>query len=154
MTVTLKKNIVDVRVELRRNANDYIGEDRFYYAYFFTQAGCFGSAKVTEKEIFPIDVPSNTTKENENFKDALVQLKDDILRLAAFLHKEEENKGDLESSLSLQWAISKRGRPALDDKPLVRTTILLRQEEKDKLKLLGGSSWIRNQIRMARIGEL
>ena len=39
MTVTLKKNIVDVRVELRRNDNDYIGEDRFYYAYFFTQAG-------------------------------------------------------------------------------------------------------------------
>lgn len=34
MTVTLKKNIVDVRVELRRNDNDYIGEDRFYYAYF------------------------------------------------------------------------------------------------------------------------
>lgn len=83
-----------------------------------------------------------------------MQLKGDILRLAAFLNKEEENKGDLESSLSLQWAIAKRGRPALDDKPLVRTTILLRQEEKDKLKLLGGSSWIRNQIRMARIGEL
>ena len=55
MTITLKKNSVDVRVELRRNDTDFIGDDRAYYAYFFSKAGCFGSAKVTEKEIFPID---------------------------------------------------------------------------------------------------
>ena len=53
MTITLKKNSVDVRVELRRNDTDFIGDDRAYYAYFFSKAGCFGSAKVTEKEIFP-----------------------------------------------------------------------------------------------------
>lgn len=51
MTITLKKNSVDVRVELRRNDTDFIGDDRAYYAYFFSKAGCFGSAKVTEKEI-------------------------------------------------------------------------------------------------------
>ena len=58
MTITLKKNSVDVRVELRRNDTDFIGDDRAYYAYFFSKAGCFGSAKVTEKEIFPIDCES------------------------------------------------------------------------------------------------
>ena len=65
MTITLKKNSVDVRVELRRNDTDFIGDDRAYYAYFFSKAGCFGSAKVTEKEIFPIDCESFTTKERE-----------------------------------------------------------------------------------------
>lgn len=49
MTITLKKNSVDVRVELRRNDSDFIGDDRAYYTYFFSKAGCFGSAKVTEK---------------------------------------------------------------------------------------------------------
>lgn len=34
MTITLKKNSVDVRVELRRNDTDFIGDDRAYYAYF------------------------------------------------------------------------------------------------------------------------
>ena len=47
MTITLKKNSVDVRVELRRNDSDFIGDDRAYYTYFFSKAGCFGSAKVT-----------------------------------------------------------------------------------------------------------
>ena len=28
MTITLKKNSVDVRVELRRNDTDFIGDDR------------------------------------------------------------------------------------------------------------------------------
>ena len=55
MTITLKKNSVDVRVELRRNDTDFIGDDRAYYAYFFSKAGCLGSANVTVKEIFPID---------------------------------------------------------------------------------------------------
>ena len=32
MTITLKKNSVDVRVELRRNDSDFIGDDRAYYA--------------------------------------------------------------------------------------------------------------------------
>lgn len=154
MTITLKKNSVDVRVELRRNEHDYIGEDRAYYAYFFSKAGCFGSAKVTEKEIFPMECESFTRKENENFKEAAAALKADILRLASFLNKEKEDKGDLESTLNLQWALAKRGRPSLDDKPLIRTTILLTEEDKEKLKLLGGSSWIRNQIRMARFGEI
>lgn len=154
MTITLKKNSVDVRVELRRNDTDFIGDDRAYYAYFFSKAGCFGSAKVTEKEIFPIDCESFTTKERENFKDALAPLQPDILKLASFLNKENENKGDLESTLDLQWALAKRGRPSLDDKPLIRTTILLTEEDKEKLKILGGSSWIRNQIRMARLGEI
>lgn len=149
MTITLKKNSVDVRVELRRNDTDCA-----YYAYFFSKAGCFGSAKVTEKEIFPIDCESFTTKERENFKDALAPLQPDILKLASFLNKENENKGDLESTLDLQWALAKRGRPSLDDKPLIRTTILLTEEDKEKLKILGGSSWIRNQIRMARLGEI
>ena len=124
MTITVKKNSVDVRVELRRNDSDFIGDDRAYYTYFFSKAGCFGSAKVTEKEVYP------------------------------FLNKENENKGDLESTLDLQWALAKRGRPSLDDKPLIRTTIMLTEEDKEKLKVLGGSSWIRNQIRMARIGEI
>ena len=93
-------------------------------------------------------------KERENFKDALASLQPDILKLASFLNKENENKGDLESTLDLQWALAKRGRPSLDDKPLIRTTILLTEEDKEKLKVLGGSSWIRNQIRMARIGEI
>ena len=53
MTITLKKNSVDVRVELRRNDSDFIGDDRAYYTYFFSKAGCFGSAKVTEKEVYP-----------------------------------------------------------------------------------------------------
>ena len=74
--------------------------------------------------------------------------------IASFLNKENENKGDLESTLDLQWALAKRGRPSLDDKPLIRTTIMLTEEDKEKLKVLGGSSWIRNQIRMARIGEI
>lgn len=87
---------------------------RAYYAYFFSKAGCFGSAKVTEKEIFPIDCESFTTKERENFKDALASLQPDILKLASFLNKENENKGDLESTLDLQWALAKRGRPSLD----------------------------------------
>lgn len=56
--------------------------------------------------------------------------------------------------IDLQWALAKRGRPSLDDKPLIRTTIMLTEEDKEKLKVLGGSSWIRNQIRMARIGEI
>ena len=63
MTITLKKNSVDVRVELRRNDSDFIGDDRAYYTYFFSKAGCFGSAKVTEKEVYPIDCESFTTKE-------------------------------------------------------------------------------------------
>ena len=154
MTITLKKNSVDVSVELRRNDTDFIGDDRAYYAYFFSKAGCFGSTKVTEKEIFPIDCESFTTKERENFKDALASLQPDILKLASFLNKENENKGDLESTLDLQWALAKRGRPSLDDKPLIRTTILLTEEDKEKLKVLGGSSWIRNQIRMARLSEI
>ena len=154
MTVTMKKQKAEVRVELRRNPNDFIGSDRFYYAYFFAKAGCFGSAKVTAEDIYPIEVPSNTVKENENFKEALAVLREDILRLAAFLNQNEENKGDLESDIDLRWSITKRGRPSLDDKPLIRTTILLSEEDKEKLKLLGGSSWIRNQIRMARFGEL
>ena len=154
MTITLKKNSVDVRVELRRNDSDFIGDDRAYYTYFFSKAGCFGSAKVTEKEDYPIEYESFTTKERENFKDALASLQPDILKLASFLNKENENKGDLESTLDLQWALAKRGRPSLDDKPLIRTTIMLTEEDKEKLKVLGGSSWIRNQIRMARIGEI
>ena len=154
MTITLKKNSTDVRVELRRNENDFIGEDRAYYGYFFSKAGCFGSAKITDKDIYPMECESFTRKETENFKEALNALKPDILRLASFLNKENENKGDLESTVNLQWSLSKRGRPSLDDKPLIRTTILLSEEDKDKLKLLGGSSWIRNQIRMARLGEM
>ena len=63
MTITLKKNSVDVRVELRRNDTDFIGDDRAYYAYFFSKAGCFGSAKVTEKEVYPIDCESFKRKE-------------------------------------------------------------------------------------------
>ena len=154
MTITLKNNSVDVRVELRLNDSDYIGDDLAYYTYFFSKAGCFCSAKVTEKEVYPIDCESFTTKERENFKDALASLQPDILKLASFLNKENENKGDLESTLDLQWALAKRGRPSLDDKPLIRTTIMLTEEDKEKLKVLGGSSWIRNQIRMARIGEI
>lgn len=154
MTITLKKNSVNVRVELRRNDNDFIGSDRAYYAYFFSKSGCFGSAKVTDKEVFPMECESFTRKENENFKEALKTLQPDIFRLASFLNKENENKGDLESTIELQWALTKRGRPSLDDKPLIRTTILLTEEDKEKLKLLGGSSWIRNQIRMARFGEI
>ena len=34
------------------------------------------------------------------------------------------------------------------------STALFTEEDKEKLKVLGGSSWIRNQIRMARIGEI
>ena len=141
MTITLKKNSVDVRVELRRNDSDFIGDDRAYYTYFFSKAGCFGSAKVTEKEVYPIDCESFTTKERENFKDALASLQPDILKLASFLNKENENKGDLESTLDLQWALAKRGRPSLDDKPLIRTTIMLTEEDKEKLKVLGGSGF-------------
>ena len=123
MTITVKKNSVDVRVELRRNDSDFIGDDRAYYTYFFSKAGCFGSAKVTEKEVYPIDCESFTTKERENFKDALASLQPDILKLASFLNKENENKGDLESALDLQWALAKRGRPSLDDKPLIRSIL-------------------------------
>ena len=47
---------------------------------------------MTEKEIFPIDCESFTTKERENFKDALAPLQPDILKLASFLNKENENK--------------------------------------------------------------
>lgn len=154
MTITLKKNSVDVRVELRRNDSDFIGDDRAYYTYFFSKAGCFGSAKVTEKEVYRSTANLSQRKKEKNFKDALASLQPDILKLASFLNKENENKGDLESTLDLQWALAKRGRPSLDDKPLIRTTIMLTEEDKEKLKVLGGSSWIRNQIRMARIGEI
>ena len=70
----------------------------------------------------------------------MASLQPDILKLASFLNKENENKGDLESTLDLQWALAKRGRPSLDDKPLIRTTIMLTEEDKEKLKVLGGSS--------------
>lgn len=154
MTITLKKNSVDVRVELRRNDSDFIGDDRAYYTYFFSKAGCFGSAKVTEKEVYPIDCESFTTKRKRKLQGRLGFSAAGHSQLASFLNKENENKGDLESTLDLQWALAKRGRPSLDDKPLIRTTIMLTEEDKEKLKVLGGSSWIRNQIRMARIGEI
>lgn len=153
MTITLKKNSVDVRVELRRNDTDFIGDDRAYYAYFSAKPAASALPKWLKRN-FPIDCESFTTKERENFKDALASLQPDILKLASFLNKENENKGDLESTLDLQWALAKRGRPSLDDKPLIRTTILLTEEDKEKLKVLGGSSWIRNQIRMARLSEI
>ena len=46
----------------------------------------------------------------------------------------------------------------IDDETMENVCILaklsLTEEEKEKLNVLGGSSWIRNQIRMARIGEI
>ena len=108
MTITLKKNSVDVRVELRRNDSDFIGDDRAYYTYFFSKAGCFGSAKVTEKEVYPIDCEIFHNERKRKLQGRLASLQPDILKLASFLNKENENKGDLESTLDLQWALAKR----------------------------------------------
>ena len=55
MTITLKKNSVDVRVELRRNDSDFIGDDRAYYTYFFSKAGCFALPS-DGKEVNPIEL--------------------------------------------------------------------------------------------------
>ncbi len=148
---TLTKVKENVRVELRRNPNDYIGGERFYYAYFFSKAGCFGSAKVTKNEIHPIRIPNRTKNEEQNFYSALEVMQEDIKVLAGLLNESGEDKGDLETEVDGQLVVRKRGRPSIDEKPLLRTTVLLTQEDKDKLKLLGGATWIRNQIRIARM---
>jgi hypothetical protein len=153
-TVVLEKTHTPVRVELRRNASDFLDGSRFYYAYFFTAAGCFGSARVTDSVFLPIEVPSMTQKARDNFALAAKALEKEIFRLAAFLNANGEDRGDLESEVALQWNIKKRGRKALEDEPMIRTSILLTAEDKEKLQLLGGAAWIRAQIRAARVGEL
>jgi hypothetical protein len=95
-----------------------------------------------------------TQKARDNFALAAKALEKEIFQLAAFLNANGEDKGDLESEVALQWNIKKRGRKALEDEPMIRTSILLTAEDKEKLQLLGGAAWIRAQIRAARVGEI
>ena len=79
----------------------------------------------------------------------LAVMEEDLKCLAGLLDESGENRGEIEQDVSDLWIIKKRGRPLVASKPLARTTILLTEEDKEKLKELGGSAWIRDQIRKA-----
>lgn len=138
-----------IRAELRRGISDFIGEGRAYYVYFISQDKCIGSAKMTAEFVIPVEVSSRTKKEEANYQRILSVMEEDLKCLAGLLDESGENRGELEQDISDLWIIKKRGRPLVASKPLERTTILLTEEDKEKLKELGGSAWIRDQIRKA-----
>ncbi len=139
----------NIRAELRRGASDFIGEGRAYYVYFISKDKCVGSAKMTAEFVIPVQVSSRTKKEEANYQRILAVMEEDLKCLAGLLDESGENRGEIEHDVSDLWIIKKRGRPLVASKPLARTTILLTEEDKEKLKELGGSAWIRDQIRKA-----
>ena len=76
-------------------------------------------------------------------------MEEDLECVAGLLDESGEHRGESEQDVLELWIITKRARPLVASKPLARTTILLTEEDKEKLKELGGSAWIRDQIRKA-----
>lgn len=147
------KHTEKVRFELRRGPNDFIKDKRAYYAYVLSNGVCIGSAKMSSEVLIPVEVKTRTAKEAANFKIIIDTIEEDLKCFAGLLDESGENRGELEQEIENLWIIKKRGRPVSEEGLLVRTTILLSEEDKNKLKVLGGSSWIREQIRKAQLPD-